>query len=253
MSYNLENPIVKRATKVVYEDNGNTIKLFNEGYSKADIFNEALNQARVEEGTDLNISKIKEVTVIDNKLGIVSEYIKGETLEELMKKNPDRMDEYLNLFVDIQMDILSKRVPLLNGMKEKYKSRIESSNLFEENVKYDLLQRLEGMKKHYKLCHGDFVPSNIIITENGDKYVIDWAHVTQGNASGDVAMTYLQFCMNNQTEIAEKYLDLYAKKSNTDKNYIKQWIPIAAAIRFIKQKPEEKEILKKWFDVIEPQ
>ena len=253
MNYNLNNPIVKRATKVVYKDNGNIIKLFNDGYSKADIFNEALNQARIEEGTDLNISKIKEVTVIENKLGIVSEYVEGVTLEELMKKNPEKMDEYLNLFVDIQMEILSKRVPLINRMKEKYKSRIESSNLFEDNVKYDLLQRLEGMKKHYKLCHGDFVPSNIIIAENGDKYIIDWAHVTQGNASGDVASTYLQFCMRDCTDIAEKYLDLYSKKSNTDKNYIKQWIPIVAAIRYIKQKPEEIEILKKWFDVIEPQ
>ena len=101
MSYNLNNPIVKRATKVVYEDNGNTIKLFNEGYSKASIFNEALNQARVEEGTDLNVSKIKEVVVLENKFGIVSEYISGQTLEELMEKNPEKMDEYLNLFVDI--------------------------------------------------------------------------------------------------------------------------------------------------------
>ena len=70
MSYNLNNPIAKRATKVVYEDDGNTIKLFNEGYSKADIFNEAMNHARVEEGTNLNMAKIKEVVDIDNKLGI---------------------------------------------------------------------------------------------------------------------------------------------------------------------------------------
>ena len=253
MSYNLNNPIVKRATKVVYEDNGNTIKLFNEGYSKASIFNEALNQARVEEGTDLNVSKIKEVVVLENKFGIVSEYIKGYTLEELMKKNPEKMDEYLNLFVDIQIEIFSKKVPLINRMKDKYRSRINESDLFEDNIKYDLLQRLEGMKTHFKLCHGDFVPSNIIISEDGKHYVIDWAHVTQGNASGDVALTYLKFCMRGKKDLAEKYLELYANKSNTDKNYIKQWIPIAAANEFVKQRPEEKEVLKQWINVVEPQ
>ena len=36
------------------------IKLFEENYSKADILNEALNQARVEEGTDLYIPKLLE-------------------------------------------------------------------------------------------------------------------------------------------------------------------------------------------------
>ncbi|MBQ3407585.1 MAG: phosphotransferase [Clostridia bacterium] len=253
MSYKLDNPIVKRATKVVYKDNGNTIKLFNDGYSKANIFNEALNQARVEESTDLKISKLKEVSIVENKLGIVSEYICGDTLEDLMEKNPDKIEEYLNTFVDIQMEIFSKKVPLLNRMKDKYRNRISESDLFEDNIKYDLLQRLEGMKNHFKLCHGDFVPSNIIITENGEHYVIDWAHVTVGNASGDVALTYLKFCMMGKKELAEKYLDLYAEKSNTDKNYIQQWIPIAAAIQYTKQISEEKEILKQWIDVVEPQ
>ncbi len=253
MSYNLNNPIAKRATKVVYVDEGNTIKLFNEGYSKADIFNEAMNNARVEEGTDLNTTRVKEVTVIDNKIGIVYDYIEGTTLAELMEKNPNKLDEYLNLFTDIQMEIFSKKVPLVNRMSDKYKRRISESDVFDENTKYDLLQRLDGMKSHAKLCHGDFVPSNVIITEDGDHYVIDWAHVTQGNAAGDVAATYLQLCMKGKKDWAEKYIDLYVEKSGTEKMYILNWIPIVAAIQYIKQKPEEKEVLKQWIDVVEPQ
>jgi thiamine kinase-like enzyme len=253
MNYNLNNPIAKRATKVVYEDEGNTIKLFNEGYPKADIFNEAMNHARVEEGTNLNMSRVKEVVCIDKKLGIVYEYIKGTTLMELMDKNPDKLDEYLDLFTDIQMEIFSKKVPLVSRMGDKFKSRISDSDVFDENTKYDLLQRLDGMKSHDKLCHGDFVPSNVIITENGEHYVIDWAHVTQGNAAGDVATTYLQLCMNGKKDWAEKYLNLYIQKSGTEKNYIQRWLPIAAAIQYVKQKPEEKEILKQWIDVVEPQ
>ena len=41
MDYNLNNKIVSRPTKDVYKDRGNTIKLFVEYYSKADILNEA--------------------------------------------------------------------------------------------------------------------------------------------------------------------------------------------------------------------
>ena len=83
MEYNLSNKLVERKTKEIYEDNGKIIKLFVEDYSKADVLNEALNQARVEEGTDLYIPKLIEVTKIDNRWALVSEYIEGVTLEEL--------------------------------------------------------------------------------------------------------------------------------------------------------------------------
>ena len=48
------------------------------------------------------------------------------------------MDKYLDLFVNIQIEIFSKKVPLLNRMKEKYKKRIEESDLFEEKPKFDV-------------------------------------------------------------------------------------------------------------------
>lgn len=251
MEYNLNNVIVERKTKTVYQDNGNTIKLFEPNYSKSSILNEALNQARVEEGTDLKIASLKEVTTINGRWALVSEHIYGKSLEQLMKENPEKLDEYMNLFVDIQLEVLSKNVPLLNRMKEKYRTRIEESTLFEDNTKYELLQRLAGMDSQTKLCHGDFVPSNIIITENGEHYIIDWAHVTKGNAAGDSATTYLRFCLHNKKDLAEKYLQIFAEKSKINKIDIQKWIPIIAANEYMKQKPEEKEILKQWIDVVE--
>ena len=119
MNYNLDNPIAERKTKTVYKDGDKTIKLFIENYSKADILNEALNQARVEEGTDLSITKLLEVTTINNRWALVSEYVEGTTIAELMEQHPEKTDEYLNWFVDIQLYILSKTVPHLNRIKEK--------------------------------------------------------------------------------------------------------------------------------------
>ena len=73
---NLDRIIAVRTDKTVYRDGDRCLKVFNEDFSKADVLNEALNQARVEE-TGLNIPKILEVTVIDGKWTIVSEFIKG--------------------------------------------------------------------------------------------------------------------------------------------------------------------------------
>lgn len=249
MKYILENEIATRKNKNIYEENGLVIKLFEENYSKANILNEALNQARVEEGTDLNLPKLKEVTTIDNRWAIVSEYIEGKSLEKLMLESPEKEDEYLELFVNIQLEILSKKVPLLNRIKDKFKRKLNGTSLIDENTKYELLQRLEGMKAHTKLCHGDFNPSNVIITPKGDHYIIDWSHATEGNASADAARTFLIFSMEGKPELAEKYLNMFAKKSTIDKANIQRWIPIVAATQLTKGNEAEKEFLSKWIDV----
>lgn len=250
MSYNLNNVIASRPTKTVYKDNDKTIKYFIENYSKANILNEALNQARVEEGTKLNIPRLVEVTKIENRWALVLEYIEGKTLAELMEENPDKLDEYLNLFVDIQLEVLSNSVPLLTRIKDKFARKIKAADI-DDTTKYELLQRLESMKNHTKLCHGDFNPSNIIITEDGKHYIIDWAHVTQGNASADVARTYLLFSIEGKSDVADKYLNLFATKSGIEVRHIQGWIPIVAATQLTKGKEEEKEFLTKWINVVD--
>ena len=118
-------------------------------------------------------------------------------------------------------------------------------------TRYELHTRLEGMPKHNKVCHGDFNPSNIIITPDGKPIIIDWAHATQGNASADVARTYLLFSLAGKTDLAEKYLNLFCKKSDTAKQYVQKWIPIVAASQSVKNKPEERDFLMRWVDVVD--
>lgn len=251
MHYNLNNPIAERKTKTVYKDSDKTIKLFVENYSKADILNEALNQARVEEGTALNVPKLLEVTKIDGRWGLVSEHIEGTPLNKLMEEHPEKEEEYLNLFVDTQIKILSNSVPLLNRIKDKFRRKLSNAVNIDENTRYELMQRLEGMKNHTKLCHGDFNPSNVIIKENDEVYVIDWSHVTQGNASADAARTFLLFSIEGKSELAEKYINLFSEKSGITKANIQRWIPIVAATQMTKGKEEEQEFLSNWINVVD--
>lgn len=247
---NTDKVIAVRNTKTVYRDGDKVIKVFDEHYSKADILNEALNQARVEE-TGLNIPKLAEVIKVGGRWAIVMDYIKGKTLAQLMAENPDKLDEYLNLFVDLQMEIHSKRAPLLNKLKDKMNRKISEADLT-ATIRYDLHTRLEAMPKHNKVCHGDFNPSNVIISdEDGKAYVIDWSHATQGNASADAARTYLLFSLSGDSAVADKYLNLFCLKSDTAKQYVQKWIPIVAASQMVKGKPEERDFLLHWVDVVD--
>ncbi|MFI3205655.1 MAG: phosphotransferase [Clostridia bacterium] len=245
----LENVIAKRSKKTIYRDGDSVIKVFNENYSKADILNEALNLARVEE-TGLATPGVKEVSMVDGKWAIVTTYQEGKTIAEMIEENPEKIDEYLDIFVSVQLQIHDQKAPLLTKLKDKMVRKISLSDL-DATTKYELHQRLEGMPKHTKLCHGDFSPANVVIKEDSTAFILDWAHATQGNASADVARSYLLFCLKGHKDYAEKYLDIFCKKSDTAKQYVLKWLPIVAASQLVKGKEEEKAFLLSWTDVVE--
>ncbi|MBQ8174815.1 MAG: phosphotransferase [Clostridia bacterium] len=245
----LDTVIAVRSNKTVHRDGDRCIKLFNSEFSKADVLNEALNQARIEE-TGLPIPKILEVTTFEGRWAIVSEFIEGKTLAQLMEENPEKKQEYIELLVDIQMRVHEKTCPLLNKLKDKMNRKISATG-FDATTRYELHTRLEGMPKHTKVCHGDFNPSNIIITADGTPYILDWSHATQGNASADVARTYLLFCLNGDEDGAKHYLDVFCKKSDTAKQYVQKWMPIVAASQSVKGNEKEREFLASWVDVVD--
>lgn len=246
---NLDKVIAVRNNKTVYRDGDKCVKVFNAEYSKADVLNEALNQARIE-STGLNIPKILEVTMIDGKWAIVSEYIEGKTLAEMMDADPANKEKYVELLVDLQMQVHAKTCPLLNKLKDKMNRKIAETDL-DATTRYELHTRLEGMPKHNKVCHGDFNPSNIIITEDGTPYILDWSHATQGNASADVARTYLLFCLQGDEEGAKFYLNTFCHKSDTAKQYVQKWMPIVAASQSVKGNDHERDFLLGWVDVVD--
>ena len=247
----LDRVIAVRNNKTIYRDGDRCIKVFNAEYSKADILSEALNQARIEQ-TGINLPKVLEVTMIDGKWAIVSEYIKGKTLSQIMAEDEENKAQYIEMLVDLQMSVHACVCPQLPKLKDKMSRKIIFTE-FDATTRYDLHTRLESMPKHNKVCHGDFNPSNIVVTDEGDLYILDWSHATQGNASADVARTYLLFCLKGDTEIANLYLDLFCTKSKTDKRYVQKWMPIVAASQSVKGNEQEREFLSTWVNVVDYQ
>ncbi|MCI8742069.1 MAG: phosphotransferase [Lachnospiraceae bacterium] len=246
----MNNVLAERAHKQIYRDGDKVVKVFDANYPKADVLNEALNQARVEE-TGLPIPHVLGVDVMeDGKWSITSTYIEGRTLEEIMAEDPANLNRYMKEFVALQLEVHSKRCPKLNKLKDKWNDKISATKALSATTRYELHTRLSSMPKHNKVLHGDFNPSNVIVAPNGKYYLLDWSHATQGNASADAATTYLLFALKDQ-KLADLYLETFCEMSDTAQQYVQRWIPITAASRLGKGIPEEKELLEKWLDVVE--
>lgn len=244
----LDRVIAVRNDKTIYRDAERCIKVFDESYSKSDVLNEAFNQARMEDLL-LNIPKLIEVTQLDGKWAIASEYIKGKTFAQLMEEEPAKKSEYIERFVKLQIMVNEKTSPLFNKLKDKMSARICALDI-NASLRYKLYSRLEGIPKQNKICHGDFNPSNVIVSENGVPYIIDWSHVTQGDAAADAAESYLWFLMNGDESGAEEYLDMYCDYNRINREHVENWIPLVAASQLAKDTKGKREFLLSWVEKV---
>ncbi|MBR5754992.1 MAG: phosphotransferase [Erysipelotrichaceae bacterium] len=232
--------IAKRENKDIYIEDGKCYKVFD-GKDKADILNEALNHARVEQ-TGLHIPALLEVTTIDDRWAIVTKYIEGKTMAELFDEQPEKEDELMERFIDIQIDMQSKRCPLLSKHRDKMNRKISETDL-SATLRYDLHRRIEKQPRHNDLCHGDYNPSNVIIDKDDNAYIIDWSHATQGNSEADCARTFLLFLLEGKKERARKYLKRFCEKKGCDHINVLRWLPILSASQSVKGFPDESEFL----------
>lgn len=245
----MQNPVrlVERKNKTIYRDGDKVIKLFDASYSKSNILNEALNQARVAE-TGLNIPKIHEITLIEGRSAIVMDYIEGKTLEQLMHEYPEKRGEFLALFIHIQQEIHSKKHLLLTKFADKLKMKIMQSGL-SASTRYDLSMRVDAMPRHTHICHGDYNPSNVILDKNETPYILDWSHASQGNATADGVKTYFILIVSGETELAEMYMQEYFTALGIEKSYFREWMPIIAAAQLGRaESHEHRELLMKWVE-----
>lgn len=243
--------IVEHSNKKVYDLGDSIVKVFNADKPASDVFNEAIALSRIYEA-GIRAPKALEVSEVEGEgWALLTEKINGVTLADKMAAEPSKFYEYLELFVDLQIEIHSNRSPLLNRQRDKYARMINSLKHINATTRYNLLERLDGMKKEFQICHGDFNPSNVIMAEDGELYVVDWAHATQGSPAADAAMTYLLFALTDKQQ-ADAYLELYCERADIPMQIVRQWMSIVAAAELSRGRTDvNDEFLMSWIDVVD--
>ncbi len=242
--------LLERAHKVVKKDHGTVLKVFGPEYKVSAILNEAMNEARAAE-TGLPVAKVLEVLKIDGKWCIRREWIEGETLADATQRDRKNLMRYLRQFVAIQCEIFKKTSDRMGNLNDKLDKLISASPLPKE-TRYDLHVRLQSMPRGKALCHGDFNPTNVILTPKGDWRVIDWSHVRLGDPLADVANTYLLFWLTGYVAAAEKYMNLMCEALGANVPDVQKWLPIVAAAASAKSHDHKTlDLLTHWASVVD--
>jgi hypothetical protein len=244
------NILLERTDKVVTKDKDSVLKIFGPSYKVSAILNEAMNEARAAE-TGLPVAKVLEVLKLRDHWCIRREWIEGKTLAETMAGDKKNLMRYLKEFVAIQCEIFTKTSERMGNLADKLDKQISASALPRE-TRYDLHMKLQSMPRGKALCHGDFNPTNVIITPNGDWRVIDWSHVRLGDPLADVARTYLLFWLSGHVAAAEKYMALACEALKVKIGDVQKWLPIVAAAESSKaQSVKNNELLLHWASVVD--
>jgi len=223
----LKNKISERSYKQVFAEDDHIIKLFSSNYSKAAIFNEALNQTRLETSS-LNVPHIISVQEINKQWAIISQQIHGKTLAQLIKNDVSQEEHWLNLFVNLLIEIQKQEIEFLNPLNGKLIQKIIRSPL-KATMRMSLINDFKAWPHKKQVVHGDYNPENIILDESGKLWIFDWAHVTEGDGLYDVVKTYLWLNIHQQEAFAKAFIHQYCEKSHTPITAINTWLPVVAA------------------------
>lgn len=232
-----------RTAEIFHWGEGKILKLFRRGmppklvkyeYEKSSIINKKVN----------NTPKVYKLVDEDERKGIVFQQIDGKTMMEILSSKPWEVFKQAKLMAELHKSIQINVDFKLPRYKDNLTYDISRTTLLSEDIKTNLSWYIQGLPDDNILCHGDFHPDNIIITED-KPIIIDWMTASKGSSLADIARTSIIFKYADvpvKTYLQKKainfirkrflaiYLKHYVKLTGADIKKIEKWeLPIAAA------------------------
>jgi len=226
-------------TAVVYEWGENKVlKLFNLGYPKESIEKEFRN-AKAIETMAFGKPKAYEIILNENQIGIIYNRIDGDSLLDWVIKTQD-VNQCAIYMAELHKSILQNKISNVPSYKDFLKSNLECTPSVNSNNREETLLLLDKLLDEETLCHGDFHPGNILMSE-GQLMVIDFMNICHGSYLYDVARTvflveYTPAPMDAENRESILYLKkalstAYLKEMNVTREMIKDYLTVIVEAR----------------------
>jgi aminoglycoside phosphotransferase (APT) family kinase protein len=175
-----------------------------------------------------------------------------------MNARPWTLFKHARSLAELQLKIHRQTIAGLPTYKDRLAQDIRNASALNEALQKETLRLLAALPDEQNLCHGDYHPSNVLITRRGP-VVIDWMTACAGNPWADVARTSLILTMAVHTAGKQIhailrsmvrlyhhiYLNRYQRLKPDTHNERKLWMPVIAAARLSENIGAERATLIK--------
>jgi len=250
-----KTPTAHGRTADVYDwDESHVLKLFHNWFSLEDIEYE-LRIARAVHVSGVKAPAVKELIQVDGRNGLIYERAYGESMLVMFQHKPWKVFEYARILAKLHADmhncVFKADVP---AQHPKLKYKLDHARALPESLKTSLLNVLGALPEGNRVCHGDFHPANVLLSEN-EATVIDWIDASCGNPLADVARTSIitlgavatPQIPNPMLKVFinifhSAYLREYFRLRPQGREEYHRWLPIVAGARLSENIPE----LERW-------
>jgi aminoglycoside phosphotransferase (APT) family kinase protein len=204
------------------------LKLYTLPAHKPLAFHEAATLARVE-ALGLPTPATHGVQRFDERWGVLMDLAPGASFGDQMRAEPARAGEFLAELARLHVLIHSRSGDGLRSLRAKLAANIGRAQSLGPARRDHLLASLAALPDGDRLCHGDFHPLNVIGTP-GAAMIVDWLDATAGPPAADVCRSWLLLRLA-APDLAEPYLEAYARARGMPRAQAMQWLPVLAAAR----------------------
>jgi hypothetical protein len=127
-------------------------------------------------------------TVVDRRHGLVLQRLRGPRLGEVILSS-DSLKPLAEAFVELQLVLHPVAAPSAPELVSRLIDEIDRSGL-PRGTRSELSRYVSEARGDVGLCHFDFHPDNVIVTDAGWR-VIDWVAAARGPTAADFARTIL--------------------------------------------------------------
>jgi len=200
------------------------------------------------------------IVTVDGRPGLIMERINGPSLLGQLAGRPWTIRKAARLMAKLHLQMHAiAALPETPSVHEKLGSQMQS-----KRVPSDLsgagLSLLEQLPTGDRVCHGDFHPDNIMISDGG-AIVIDWTNVAKGNPHADVARTLVigrwgippeapltlrLLAKGGRRLLLREYLSVYQRSSPLNSDLLNRWRLVGAIARLAEAIPGEEARISAW-------
>jgi uncharacterized protein (TIGR02172 family) len=257
-----------RTAEIYAWDHGRALKLYYPGWPVDAVKHEA-EISQVVAATGVTAPAVDGVLTVDGRQGVLFERLIGPSLLAQVAGRPWTLPRAVRVFTDLHLAVHAHTVADSNlpSQRARLVRQIEEAPSIMEEVRRAALQRLERLPDGDALCHGDYHPDNVLVTQRGP-IIIDWVSASRGHPLADVAQTDLLLRIGEPPEtpsgvergllavargyVRRTYLRRYLRRSATTREAFAAWrVPIAVA-RLAQEIPAERIPLLRLIAQLQP-